>query len=305
MTSARPWKTWWLACLLLTGGLVSPVAAQEDLPPLQEPAAVPSVEETPPPDAPPPSQDTLLAKPLGPGTGPGLPWPVVLAGQLLVYAVADALPFVSCVTCSWGLAFLVPLGPGLPLAIFLTVLFIPPASLLSGCLSASALQYTGDRFGVQRGRLALVGLVSVALSFITYALVIAPTILGVGFFAVALVSLISASAILALPEYRPPGPPILYGALGYSVSALGAVLAASTLLLGVILAPVLGFVVRPVVVALAYRLTGRPRESGEEQWPPSLFGERADLWPFPWRKQSPPLPDETPPAPVSPDSPRY
>jgi hypothetical protein len=185
-----------------------------------------------------------------------------------------------------------------------TVLFIPPAALLSGCCSAAALQFVGDRFGILRGRLACVGLTSVLLSFITYALVIAPIILGVGFFAVALATFLSASALLVLPQFGPPGPNGVYSALGYSVSAVGAVVATAALLVGLGLSPVLGFVVRPVLVTLAYRLSGRPREPGEEQWPPSLFGERADRWPRPWRKSPPavvaPVPVPPPEAPVFP-----
>ncbi len=281
-----------------------PAAAPET--PLEQPAAPPApLLPSPAPVEPP---DPALLSPLGPGTGPGLPWPVVLALQLMSYAAMDVVPFFTCLVCSCGVSALVPLGPGLPLAVAMSVLLIPPAAMLSGCLSASVLQFVGDRLGTQRGRLACVGLTSMGMSLITYALVIAPIIIGMGFLGVALVSFLSTSALLVVPQVRPPGPEWLYGAVGYSLTALGGLSAVVMLLLGTILAPATGFILRPALVALIYRGTGRPRAPGEEQWPPTMFGERADQWwPFGRGRKpaaTPPAqPPSTPPIPAAPPPP--
>ena len=107
---------------------------------------------------------------------------------------------------------------GLPFAILLSLLLVPPAALLSGCGAAALLQWVGDRLGVLRGRLAVVGVVSVVLSFLTYALVIFPIIVGMGFFSVAAYSFLSASALLVLPQLDLPSPPWWISAAGYSLS---------------------------------------------------------------------------------------
>jgi len=300
-------RTFFWALGLLALLHAAPLRAQDaqDLPPTDTAAAPDTVLEQPPappgPLLPPPAPveppDPAWLSPLGPGTGPGLPWPVVLALQLMSYAAMDVVPFFTCLVCSCGVSALVPLGPGLPLAVAMSVLLIPPAAMLSGCLSASVLQFVGDRLGTQRGRLACVGLTSMGMSLITYALVIAPIIIGMGFLSVALVSFLSTSALLVVPQVRPPGPEWLYGAVGYSLTALGGLSAVVMLALGTILAPATGFILRPALVALIYRGTSRPRAPGEEQWPPTMFGERADQWwPF-GRGQKPAATPAQPPAP--------
>ncbi len=259
--------------------------------PPTDPAAVPTEPTAPAADgvAPPPTNgapDPFLSS-LGSGTGPGLPWQVVLVVQLFSYALADALPYLGCVACSWVLSLVVALGsaPALPAAVVLSLALIPLAALASGIGSAALMQWLGDRLGYLRGRLLVVGLSSILLSLVTYALVIFPIIVGMGFFSVAAYSFLSASANLVLPELEQRALPWWASAAGYSVSAAGLVAAVVVVAAGAVLAPLVGFVIRPVLVALAYRITGRAREPGEEQWPPSLFGERADLLPWPFVKR--------------------
>jgi hypothetical protein len=223
---------------------------------------------------------------------------LVLVVQLMSYMLADIPAYVGCVLGSCAVSLLVPLGPGLPVAAVLSVVLIPLAALMSGCLSASLLQWLGDRLGALRGRLACVGCTSVALSFVTYALVIAPIIVGMGFFAVAATGVLSVFYVLPglLPRTEYSGPSWLLPFVAYSISAVGAVVAVVVMGAGAVLAPTVGFMVRPALVAVVYRLTAREREPGEVQWPPSLVGERADLW-WPLKRQEVQL-DEAPPESV-------
>ncbi|MBI5493725.1 MAG: hypothetical protein HY904_01795 [Deltaproteobacteria bacterium] len=294
-----------LATAYVLGVAADPPGDGTALPPLED--------STPPPAAgapalPPPAPENLetepatpLLSPLGRGAGPGLPWQVVLALQLAAYAAVDAFPYLGCVVHSLVLALLVPIGPGLPLAALMTVVLIPPAACLSGCTSAAVLQFLGDRLGTQRGRLGCVGVASVGASFLTYALVIAPIIIGVGFFSVAAATFASTYAILSVPQVTLPGDARFWAGAGYSLSVAGAVGAILVVGVGSLAAPCVGFILRPAAVAWLYRLTSRSRDAGEEQWPPSLVGERAELW-WPFRR-SPAPPAPAAPVPAQPAAP--
>ena len=90
-------------------------------------------------------------------------------------------------------------------------------------------------------------------------------------------------------------PPWWVPLVAYSVPAAGAVAAVVILAIGGVVAPILGFVIRPVRVAITYRLTSRERQAGEEQWPPSLFGANMEAWPRPPSTSTPaPTPTPTP-----------
>lgn len=221
---------------------------------------------------------------------------MIWALQLVAYAMADALPYVGCVVGSWLVSLTVPFGPGVALPAVISIVAIPPVACLSGCSSAALLGWLGDRLGTLRGRLACVGCSSVSLSALTYALVIAPITIGMGFFAVATYTFLASNYVL--PRFSPPQTLAqILKFTGYSVSAAGAVGALAVVVLGSSLAPVVGFVLRPVVVAFIYRWTGRQRYAGEEQWPPSLLGERSDLLPFIGRDRDE---DEVQPAATAP-----
>ena len=250
----------------------------------EPPASLPAPTEPDNADLPPSDNPAFLTS-LGDGAGPGIPWQVVLLAQLVAFAAADLPAYVGCVVGSWVLSLVVPVG-GLPLAVVVSLALIPAAAIVSGLGSAALLQWLGDRLGTRRGRLALVALTSMSLSFATYALVIFPIVVGMGFFSAAAYATASASALLVLPAFNLPAPPWWLSAAGYSASAVGLVAALVVVAVGALLAPLLGFVLRPPLVALVYRLTSRAREPGEEQWPPSLFGERADKLPWPFRSNN-------------------
>jgi hypothetical protein len=280
------------------GEVASPPEA-ESVPVLSAPGSLVVTVDRPAP----PVRPVDLLDTLGRGTGPGLPWQFVLVIQLFFYGVVDAVPFMGCVVGSWLASLAVPFG-GLLLPIVLSVLLIPPVATMSGCGSGALLQWLGDRMGTQRGRLACVGCTSVSLSVLTYALVIAPITIGMGFLAIAAYSYLSTQLVL---RFLPRG--VLPGVLeltGYSALVGGTVLAVAVVVVGALLAPVLGFLVRPPVVALVYRLTDRAREPGEDMWPPSLVGERSDRLPLIGRAEPGPwFPSRTPPREEPPGDQRF
>ncbi|MEW5849401.1 MAG: hypothetical protein AB2A00_11335 [Myxococcota bacterium] len=256
-----------------------PTITDEEPPPLPPVPVLPGTPSTTIQRPPPPPQ---LLTPTGLGKGPGLPWQVVLMLQLLSYATADLGPYLGCVVASWVMSLAVPFGPGVLLPLTVSAILIPVAAVVSGCASGALLQWIGDRLGTQRGRLACVGCCSISLSALTYSLVIAPILLGMGFFAVAAYSALTTYFIGS--EIQVPGPfPWADEAVGYSFTAGGVLLAVVTVAAGFVLAPLLGFAVRPGLVALVYQFTSREREPGEEQWPPSVVGERSDR--LPWRRR--------------------
>jgi len=277
--------------------------AQED-PPLEPTPELPAPVDAAPVEPVPPVDELAPASPPGPVAGPGLPWQIVLVVQLVSYMLADALPYLGCVVGSWMASLTVVAGPALLIGIVLVGVLVPLAAIVSGCASAAVLQWLGDRLGAQRGRLFFVGLASIGLSAVTYFLVIAPIILGMGFFAAAAYGALS--AFLVIPRLQLPFenvPPWLVPLLAYSVPAVGAVAAVIILAIGAVTAPILGFVIRPILVAITYRLTSRERSAGEEQWPPSLFGEAMDAWPRPPWSRAEAAPVKAAPAAPPPPSP--